>query len=46
MQKSAEAGDDSALVHEEVNQHEKPNDEELAKNLSILVGIGHESIFY
>jgi predicted flap endonuclease-1-like 5' DNA nuclease len=43
MQKSAEAADESAPVHEEaVNQYSKPIDEELMKNLSVLVGIGCE----
>jgi len=43
MQKSAEAADESAPVHEEVvNQQKKPIDEELTNNLSVLVGIGHQ----
>jgi hypothetical protein len=43
VHKSAEADDESALMHEEtVNQQKKPIDEELTNDLSILVGIGHE----
>ena len=43
MQESSEAADVSAPMHEEVvNQQKKPIDEELIKNLSVLVGIGHQ----
>jgi hypothetical protein len=42
VQKLAEEDDESAHVHEEVNQQKKPIDEELMKNLSVLVGIGRE----
>jgi hypothetical protein len=42
VQKSVEEADRSALVHEEVNQQKKPIDEEVTKNLSLLVRIGHK----
>jgi hypothetical protein len=42
VQKSAEEAHRSALVHEEVNQQKKPIDEEVTKNLSLLVRIGHK----
>jgi hypothetical protein len=42
VQKSAEAADESAPVHEKVNQHQKPIDEGLTKNLPVLVVIGRE----
>jgi hypothetical protein len=43
VHKSAEADDESALVHEEVvNQQKKPMDEELTNDLSILVRIDRE----
>ena len=45
MQKSAEAADESAHVHEEaVNQQSKRIDEERKKKLFVLVGIGHEIV--
>ena len=41
VQESAKAVDESAPVHEEVvNQQKKPIDEELTKNLFVLVRIG------
>ena len=41
VQESAKAVDESAPVHEEVvNQQKKPIDEELMKNLFVLVRIG------
>ena len=40
----AEVVDESAPVHEEVNKQKKPIDEEPAKDLSVLVGIGREII--
>lgn len=42
MQKSAKGADRSALVHGEMNQQKKPIDEEMTKNLSLLVRIGHK----
>jgi hypothetical protein len=43
VQKSVEAADESALVPKEtVNQQNKLIDEELTKDLSVLVGIDHE----
>ena len=43
VQQSTEAANESAHVHEKaVNQQKKPVDEELTKDLSVLVGIGRE----
>lgn len=44
MQKSVEAADESAPLHEEVNWQKKHIDEELTKNLSHLVGIRRKII--